>query len=384
MKFRKLFISLATFSLLLVTVLALTMFFAANHRTLAAGNPASATDNTNPIIADATPSLKSSPKSSPFVPKNYHFQHKSQPQQQGKKAPSDLATWTSSFDYNGTTYPYTMVGTDPKLGSATTTIPVKIVPLKVVIGSNVFDGSNNVHAVINSPLFSNTSFATGDTQYTDAIQRGSFWNTIQQSSPDYHVLLGKPKVEKEVTINVDASHGGLLIFSNSYYGNIGDINWWDGMMQQLLQTEQASPNELTIFLSYDVLIQGGVGGYHSTTGQGVSGDTTYAWSSYFDPYLFSGFSDVAALSHELSEWMSDPYTNNTVPTWSVPNEPQYGCSPVLEDGDPLVGTIFKENGYTLQDEAFFSWFARQSPSIGYQGNYSYLDTFKSYSSSDGC
>ena len=28
-----------------------------------------------------------------------------------------------------------------------------------------------------------------------------------------------------------------------------------------------------------------------------------------------------------------------------------------------------------QDEAFFSWFARQKPSIGIKGRYSYLGTF---------
>lgn len=379
MTFRKLFLCLATFSLLLVTVLGLNLLFATNHQTFAASNHTSATGSSNPIT-DTAPNIKGST----FTPKNYQFQHKYQPQLQGKKNPSDLATWTSSFDYNEVTYPYTMVGTDPRLGSATTNIPVKIVPLKVVFGATTFDGSDNVQAVINSPLFKKASFTTGNTEYTDAIQRSSLWYALQKWGPNYHVLLEKPQVEKEITINVDPSHGGLLTFNNTFYGNVGDINWWDGMMQQLLQTEQASPNELTIFLSNDVLLMQGVGGYHSTTGQGVSGDTTYAWASYFDPYLFKGFSDVGALSHELAEWMADPYTNNTVPTWSVPNEPQYGCSNVLEVGDPLVGTIFNVNGYTLQDEASLSWFARQTPSASYKGSYSYLGTFTSYSSSDGC
>lgn len=374
MTFRKIFLSLATCSLLLVTILALNMLFAANHQIFAAGNQTSRTGDTT----DPTPDITSSA----FAPKSYHFHH--QPQGQGKKTSGALATWTSSFDSQGVTYPYTMVGTDPSLGSATTNVPVQIIPLKVNFGATVFDGADNVHSVVNSPLFRQTSFPTGDTEYTDAIQRGSFWNIVQQNSPNYHVLLGEPKIQKEATIDVDASHGGLLTFNNTFYGNVSDINWWDGMMQQLLQNYQATPNELTIFLSYDVLIQGGVGGYHNTTGQGVPGDTTYAWSSYFDSYLYDGFANIAALSHELAEWVADPYTNNTVPNWNVPDEPQYGCSGVLEVGDPLVGTIFQENGYSLQDEAFFSWFARQTPSIGYQGYYSYLGTFTTYSSSQGC
>ena len=31
--------------------------------------------------------------------------------------------------------------------------------------------------------------------------------------------------------------------------------------------------------------------------------------------------------------------------------------------------------YHLQDAAFLSWFARQSPSIGYGGRYTFLGTF---------
>ena len=93
--------------------------------------------------------------------------------------------------------------------------------------------------------------------------------------------------------------------------------------------------------------------------------------------------DVSALSHELSEWLNDPpFTNNKVPSWMVPSQPQYGCSNALETGDPLVGVVFTVHGFSnshLQDEAFFSWFARQSPSIAINGLYTYLGTFKTYS-----
>ncbi len=61
-----------------------------------------------------------------------------------------------------------------------------------------------------------------------------------------------------------------------------------------------------------------------------------------------------------------------------PIAPQYGCNNSLEDGDPLVGGVFTVSGFSsshLQDEAFFSWFARQSPSIAIHGQYTYLGTF---------
>jgi hypothetical protein len=72
-------------------------------------------------------------------------------------------------------------------------------------------------------------------------------------------------------------------------------------------------------------------------------------------------------------------------TWSVPSEPQYGCSDVLEAGDPLVGTEFNVslNGRTYhpQDEAFLPWFSRTSPSTSLNGLYTYLGTFTTYSPS---
>ena len=79
------------------------------------------------------------------------------------------------------------------------------------------------------------------------------------------------------------------------------------------------------------------------------------------------------VGHEIVELANDPFITNTVPEWSfslpplVPN----GCSNVLETGDPLERAIFQAQRfgftYPLQDEAFLSWFARQTPSIGYAG-----------------
>ena len=40
--------------------------------------------------------------------------------------------FSDSFSFNGTTYPYTMVGTNPRTSNATTTVPTVIVPLRLV------------------------------------------------------------------------------------------------------------------------------------------------------------------------------------------------------------------------------------------------------------
>ena len=67
----------------------------------------------------------------------------------------------------------------------------------------------------------------------------------------------------------------------------------------------------------------------------------------------------------MQEWYDDPFVNNFVNPWLTPTAPQYGCTPYLETGDPVVGYGFKipmSNGITYhpEDEVHFSWFARQS------------------------
>lgn len=308
-------------------------------------------------------------------------------------ASTPLKTWSSSFTYSGTTYPYTMVGTNPSNGSATTTVSTIIIPLKVVFsdGSSL-SGSKKVTPVKNSPLFQNASYSSGTTQYADAMQRAEFWKIVSSKAANYHVLLGTPTVTSVLTINVPAADGFTEVAgSNNTLIGLVDINWFDSKIQAQLSKFNIAPNNFPIFLSNNVYLYEGsssnccVLGYHNAVTTSL-GNQTYAWGSYISPGLFSaGVQDIDGLSHEVAEWMNDPYTNNTVPNWSVPSEPQYGCSNVLEVGDPLVGTAFKvkigTTTYHPQDVAFFSWFARQSPSIGINGRYDYLGKFTTYSPS---
>ena len=55
------------------------------------------------------------------------------------EAGAALPTWTSSFTYKGTKYPYTMIGTNPAKGSATTTVNMVIIPLIVKVPGQTFD-----------------------------------------------------------------------------------------------------------------------------------------------------------------------------------------------------------------------------------------------------
>jgi hypothetical protein len=124
-------------------------------------------------------------------------------------------------------------------------------------------------------------------------------------------------------------------------------------------------------------------GFHGASGAGHGNGNqpiqTFAWAPWVSTPIFSEPSivDVNPLSHEVSEWINDPFIVNRVPNWSSPLAPQYGCVDALEVGDPLTGVSFTVNGYSLQDEAFKSWFAHDLPSVGINGQYSYLGTFTS-------
>jgi len=302
-------------------------------------------------------------------------------------ASTPLKHWNGQFTYQGTTYKYTMVGTNPSSGSVTTTVPVTIIPLKLTFSdSTVLDGSQKVSNTTASPIFQNAQFSSGNTQYGDAIQRAEFWKKVTAKSTDYHVVLGQPTIAATVSLTVPAANGQT---KQSAKGKIGliDINWFDAQAQQLIQGGAFTPNMVPLFLSNNVFLYDGgdpnnccIIGYHNVLKRST-GLQTYIWSSNNDSGTLSDptIADVDALSHEVAEWYNDPYTNNQVPSWSVPSAPQYGCSNVLETGDPLVGTSFGVNGYHLQDEAFFSWFARKSPSIGINGRYTYLGTFTTFS-----
>jgi hypothetical protein len=294
--------------------------------------------------------------------------------------------WSSLFAYKGLTYPFQMVGTDPSIGSATTSVQTEIIPLNFVFSNGAnFDGNTRVDDTLNSPLFAQASYTSGTTQYGDAMQRAQWWKYV--SDEDYHVWLDHPDVYQTATVKVPASAG--TVGPNPHTGQpegLIDVAWFDSQIQGLITSLGLSPQTLPIFLTSNTFLYLGdpstccIIGYHNalptTNAQGKTVIQTYAWGTYNDPGMFSvPVQDIMALSHEISEWYSDPFVDNVVPTWSVPGAPQYGCSNGLEVGDPLVGVTFTVNGYHPQDEAFFSWFAKQVPSVGINGQFTYLGTF---------
>jgi hypothetical protein len=284
-----------------------------------------------------------------------------------------MPTWSGSFTYNGKTYKYNMVGTDPATGTSTT-VPVYLVPIKIVMKRKGhkfwFDpaklqvnGASATSNLVASPLFDATTTYTqggtdvGTTQYEDAFQRANFWSIVQ-TNPNYHVLLGAPTVLPTVTLHPPKKFSKL----GKPFGlrtSLVDINWFDAQLQKIMSsTPQIQPNTLPLFMIYDVYLTSNnqccIGGYHSANVSG-SAAQAYAVASYVSkPGDFS--QDVSAFSHELGEFVDDPLVVNT-------NGNQVACG-ILEVGDPLENNAnfgaykYVLNGFTynLQDLVTLPYF----------------------------
>ena len=253
-----------------------------------------------------------------------------------------------------------MVGSSPFTGSRQTTVPTRILPIRLVFADGtVLDGSDNVGNLVASPLFQPANFISGKTQYGDAVQRAEFWKETEGTN--YHVWLAQPLVRPTTTIHVPAGYGQVYHLQSGVTIGQVRIGWFFyHVITKLLHSQNIQPTVLPIYVTQDILLQFGnnpnaccVFGFHGAENNGLN---TYAWSSYLSPGIFApryGLRDVNGFSHEISEWYNDPFVNNIVPEWFTPTAPQYGCTNALESGDPLVGFSFNKNGYSLQDEAFY-------------------------------
>ena len=307
---------------------------------------------------------------------------------------TNVPLWSSSFKFNGSTFNYAMVGTNPASGSVATKIPVVIIPIRFQFGSTVIrpgqiacgDTQSALFRIKSSPLLRAAPFVVGvtnvgTTQYIDAFQRANFWSDVSTTSPGYHVKLNPVSTTAGQTIVVPTAVGGLIgaFCGNQQVGTV-DINYFDNIAQGLITKLGIPPTSLPLFIAYDVFetIGGGccVLGYHSST----ASNQTYAVATYNDPGIFqaAGIRDVHALSHELGEWMDDPFGNNMVPAWGHVGQVG-GCQDNLEVGDPVTGSAFTVtlNGFTYhpEDLVFFSWFARETPSRAVNGQYTFLNAF---------
>lgn len=305
------------------------------------------------------------------------------------QAATALQTWNGSFQYNGSTNNFVMAGTDPSATNSTTTFTVYVIPVKIGITNKsgqvtYFDPMTKVTTtqtavqnMIASPIFQSLDYNIGgtdlgNTQFEDAYQRGNFWTDVMSNS-NYHLLL-KPTVLPEVTVVVPSNKGKTGTQFGASVAEV-DYTWFDNKVQAgLPKLKQVAPNVLPLIMTYNTYWTelGGliccIGGWHNAYGNANTPQTYSVYGYVNSPGAFA--SDVSALSHELGEWIDDPYVDNT----------QGACGGILEVGDPIENETSPKYGdytytlggftYHIQDLVNLQYFG-QTPSTSNNNNWTF-------------
>lgn len=351
------------------------------------------------------------------------------PQATDQTVPHWFGTFTDPT--NGKSYGYNMVGVDPATNGSST-VPVDIIPINFSFAANngfELNGADVVDRTIASPIFATNDYSTTTNstggpgplsagnvgQYEDAVMRSQF----NKVGSGYHLRLGTPTVWDTQTFNVPQNQGSAFLGGGGPLGLVS-ISWFSAQLNNLMNRLDLDPTHVPIFLTDNVMLYVGkidnccVIGYHGaahSTGHGTgkvhsnSGATelqTFVYAAYTTPGTFDpngGYfvRDIHALSHEIAEWGDDPFVNNLVNPWLTPTAPQYGCTNILETGDPVVGigfsigtntadtNAFADGYYHPEDEVFLPWFARQSPNTtsqpvqgGTTGRYTFMGSLNPF------
>jgi hypothetical protein len=350
-------------------------------------------------------------------------------------------TYTVTSSRDGNTYTGQIVGRSPftnPLGF--TAIPSQLIPV-IVRTHSVFAGVANGDVVTApgtvafdptvaddsclappndvpltltqlSPIYKAFDFNFGGTdvgfsQTTDSFQRANFFQLLNfgdvnfDDNPVYHVILSPVNTLAAVIIDIPAVNGiayPTAAFGGCPGGAIGivDLAVYEPALVTLLSqlAPGVNPSTFPFFLEHNVVeceaLAAGVNcgdilspkavccilGFHSHTGTQSFGTGDFDTTEVFA----SPVPDVSAISHEVAEWMNNPFNHNAAPAWGHTGQVT-GCQGNLEVGDPLTGHIAPPifnpaNGFTyhMQELAFFSWFFG-APSVGVHGWFSNNATF---------
>ncbi len=199
---------------------------------------------------------------------------------------------------------YTLVGHDPARPE-TTTIPTVLVPITLAFaGKSIgMDATADVPRLLGSPVFASFGFASGHTQYADAMLRATF-----PQAQEWHTLLGKPEV-KPVTITVPAGYGYVL--TSKQTGQAMAVVDVEFLQKALFQQLPKQPGKLVIAITHNTTYYSdgdateccswGTHGVDAATGN------SFVLSSYLEaaPSVVQD-SDVQPLTQQLAEFINDP------------------------------------------------------------------------------
>lgn len=327
----------------------------------------------------------------------------------GKPGSGGTASSTATIPYweaqitsplDNQTYTMSMVGSNPYTTAQVTNITYVPIVLVATVGKHVYDPTKpacgDVASVqdrfFNSPLFNTSTYNSNgisiSDQFVSAFQRANFWSTVGGKTYGINLV---PSVAQPIVVNVSMPGQTYNVSCPNGSANTlasVSINTFDSAIQNVI-AQYATPNQLPIVLTYNIVeSQNGqccILGYHNAVAV-TGGVQTYATGAYVDSGIFSGTADISVWSHEIAEWLDDPFVQAAVagggsddltPAWGHTGQVS-GCQNNLEVGDPLSGTEYTQNyngyAYHYQDEAYKDWFYR-TPSEGTGGKYSFVGNF---------
>lgn len=306
---------------------------------------------------------------------------------------ASLPIWSRTFvaSRDGKSYTVQGGGGNPFYnGARTTAIPITIVPLVFTFADGtVYDPTeldpcsanlSPIDAVLQSPIFQPTPVSIdgvylGQGQLLDEFQRANFYVRTSPTGDRYHVVL-QPTVAAPVAISVPA--GASQIWQLGGCIALGAMDW--AVVYPILArviNPLLDPSRFTLFISANaVTVQSGLFqvnccdyGWHSFVNNSAGQPMTYAVADY-DSTGASLMPDIMTISHEIAEWLNDPFVSNWSPAWD-------GGMFYEEVADPLFSQPFFPDGiqmpngltYHPQQLAFFSWFYGAF-SLGVGGFYS--------------
>jgi hypothetical protein len=316
----------------------------------------------------------------------------------------NVRTFTYSIAARGKTYTGKIIGASPFTSQTTpgTTVTNVVIPVKFNFTSTgkVFDptatlpscagGSTALARTKSSPIYANFNYGDGvGRQYTEAYDRFGFWKYTKPGAINAAHKTRLKLVQAPLqTINASGFPTQTTSCGSLGFIEIGALdNYLTGTLIPALRANGTITNStFPLFLFSNVVEYQGttsnccVIGYHSFVNFANGQKQTYGVGDYETTKAFTNIHDVSALSHEVAEWLDDPYVNNATPPWGHTGQVS-GCQSNLENGDPLSGHLYPVtvNGfqYHPQELAFFSWFFNQVPSIARNGVYSNKGTFTS-------
>jgi hypothetical protein len=246
-------------------------------------------------------------------------------------------------------------------------------------------------SVLASPIFASHNYKLGATdlgtmQWGQAVEEASFWNYPGVDFKGWNLDM---TAFPWPTLTLDVPYGSWQALATPHTYGI-DANVLDAFT---FKNGSAFAGQVPLFITYNVMEypHGSPGkccttGYHRPyTVGGVY--NVYIWGVYLDSPAVN--SDVFYISHEVAEFVHDPFVNNAVRPWpqsfsfSLPWSPPYKftkCQNNLEVGDPVedrLGTpsevqLVITNStmtYHLQNEVTASWQMQAKPAFSVNGWY---------------